>query len=653
MELLVQEQRMRFLEALKQFKEAMPISKDARRRKLISQVDLLTNDEEGLQVVYDCIPELVESGFFEGSVWERPKGLVPALVRGTLLSGYPNNIYELLSELRFIAIYEQKLVHPQLSVEWVEGFLKDVIVHNFDIAYFEIKQPNEDRYDSSELKKIRLLFDFMVEKIPVQALKTNLLKELETAIAHRPIATAHQEAIIESLHVQFELDRNDKLDQRLQYFCEVMYRYAPEQLKSLLPDWGRRKVKAECELAGENMKATGLIAPYHMHLLKHVAQHFPEFIPESLALNSHGVAEFERHKDLVVNIILDFIVLDNKQAVYGLSRVLERNLFSKKSTLHALHRLMSVRIHPMVARHLNYGQDTEEPATARQLLVGGTLSLLGQPLGVRQGNNPTCQSARALSMWSRHAPAKLINLIIDAASSNNMIFRYGNRLIESNSQGLEVGESFDFNLDYVSIVLVPHLDKIYAEMMRLASLHHPGEDPHVSVNPAFYGHWIQTGFMSVYNQLMGRIEQYEKFIATFYASFHPEFNGGQPMVYPVPLGIFITDSSAYMRGFHAISLTRVRKAEDGEWRAYFFNPNSEGPQNWGQEIRPSVSGNGELHGESSLPFYQLMSRVYAFHFNRLRLGDKIDKIPSATIRRVKRIALDSWGKQYQWAPSNT
>ncbi len=640
---------MRFLDALQEFRKALPIAKNDKRRKLVSQVDLLTNDEDGIQIVYDCIPDLVDSGFFKGSVWEHPKGLVPSLVRGTLLAGYPHNIYELLSELRFVAVYEKKLVPSHLSPAWAEEFLKDVIVHNFDIAYFEIKQTGENRYDSTELKKVRLLFDFIVDKIPVQALKTNLLKELETAIAHRPIVTNRLEAIIDTIHFQFELNKEDEVDQRLLYFCEVLYRYSPEQLKSLLPKWGRRKVNSECQLAGENLKATGMVAPYTMHLLKYIAQHYPDLIPACLALNSHGMAEFDRHKDLVINIIEEFIVLDNKQAVYGLSRVLERNLFSKKSTLHALHRLMSVRIHPMVARHLNYGQDTEIPATPRQLLVGGTLSLLGQPLGVRQGNNPTCQSARALSMWSRHAPAKLINLIIDAASSNNMIFRYGNRLIESNSEGKEIGENFDFNLDYTSIVLVPHLDRIYAEMMRLASIAHPGEDPHISVNPAFYGHWIQTGFLSVYNQVLAKIEKYDAFVATFYASFHPEFNGGHSLVYPVPLGIFITDSSAFMRGFHAISLTRVRKADSGEWRAYFFNPNSEGPQNWGQEIRPSVNGNGEQQGESSLPFYQLLSRVYAFHYNRLRLGDKVGKIPESTIRRVKRLALDSWGKQYQWS----
>ncbi len=649
MEILAREQRSRFLEALKEYREAFPAGKDLKRKRLVSQVDLLANDEEGLQILYDCMPEFLTTDFFAGSVWENPRRLVPTLVRGTLLAGYPTNVYELLSELRMAAIYEKKVVGQGVSSSWAENFLKEVIVHNFDIAYAEIKQPNWEKYSDWELKKLRLLFDFLVEKIPVHSLKENLLKEIETSVAHRPIVTSRMEMIIDTVHLQFELSESDPIDSRLIYYNNVLHRFSVDKLIEQMPKWGKRKIKTEARLAGENMKTTGLVAHYQLQLLKFIARAYPELIPEALALNLHGIAEFERFRDLVVNMIEAYIVPANKQAVVGLGRVLERNLLSKKPVRHALNRLMSVSIHPHVARHLELGKAGDEPATPRQLLIGGVLNLLGQPLGVRQGNNPTCQSARALSMWSRHAPAKLINLMVDAASSNNVIFRYSNQLIESNKMGNEVGKNFDFNLDYASIVLVPHLDNIYAEMMKMASWSHPIQDPHVSVNPAFYGHWIQTGFLSVYNQVTARIENYDDFVATFYASFHPDFNGGHPLVYPVPLGIFITDASAVMHGFHAISLTRVTKSPKGEWRAYFFNPNSEGPQNWGQEIRPSVHDNGELYGESSLPFFQLVSRIYAFHFNQLQLGDKAEKVPAATVRRVRKLAQESWGVKYKWA----
>ncbi|MDZ7847170.1 MAG: hypothetical protein U5L96_10585 [Owenweeksia sp.] len=93
------------------------------------------------------------------------------------------------------------------------------------------------------------------------------------------------------------------------------------------------------------------------------------------------------------------------------------------------------------------------------------------------------------------------------------------------------------------------------------------------------------------------------------------------MVYPNPVGLFITSSKGDMLGFHAVSLLRVSEntenVEGSEIRAYFLNPNNEGRQDWGQSIKPSVYGNGERHGESSLPIHQFMARVYAFHFNKL------------------------------------
>ncbi|MCB0584333.1 MAG: hypothetical protein KDD06_03260, partial [Phaeodactylibacter sp.] len=133
------------------------------------------------------------------------------------------------------------------------------------------------------------------------------------------------------------------------------------------------------------------------------------------------------------------------------------------------------------------------------------------------------------------------------------------------------------------------------------------------------------------------------------ASFHPQYNGGHHLIYPVPLGIFITDASATMLGYHAVSLLRIEQSPAGEWRAYFFNPNSEGRQNWGQGIHPTVSGNGEFHGESSVPVHQFASRVYAFHYNNLRLEGIEENVPEAIVENVEKLARESWGRKYRWA----
>lgn len=120
------------------------------------------------------------------------------------------------------------------------------------------------------------------------------------------------------------------------------------------------------------------------------------------------------------------------------------------------------------------------------------------------------------------------------------------------------------------------------------------------------------------------------------------------MVYPNPIGLFITSSRGDMLGFHAVSLLRVAEHK-GEVRAYYFNPNNEGRQDWGQEITPTVYGHGEKPGESSLPLHQFMARVYAFHFNHLDAQAHLEEVPETEIKQVEALARESWGRNYQWS----
>jgi hypothetical protein len=275
------------------------------------------------------------------------------------------------------------------------------------------------------------------------------------------------------------------------------------------------------------------------------------------------------------------------------------------------------------------------------------VGILGQPLGIGQGNNATCQSARGISMWAQHAPAKLINMITTVATADNLIMRFEHQDLESIKLGKGLVQKLDYQLDAVSILLVPHLDKIYNEMMRLSSGR--GEDPHKWTNPALYGYWVPTGFASAYSYLTHSIHDFEGFIRLLYASFHPLYNEQRKIVYPNPVGIFITSSKGDMLGFHAVSLLRVAKAPDGiTYRAYFLNPNNEGRQDWGQGIQPTVYGNGERFGESSLPLFQFAARIYAFHYNPLGVNHLLDLVPKEAIQEVKVLAEASWGNAYTW-----
>jgi len=107
----------RFLHSLKAFQDAPSFSKDDKRKRLISQIDLLSRNEEGVELLYQRLPELDESGFFDGTVWENPNNLVPGLVRGTLLAGSPTSTIEMLNEFRILNMSEGRISHPAFSAE--------------------------------------------------------------------------------------------------------------------------------------------------------------------------------------------------------------------------------------------------------------------------------------------------------------------------------------------------------------------------------------------------------------------------------------------------------------------------------------------------------------------------------------------------------
>jgi hypothetical protein len=76
-------------------------------------------------------------------------------------------------------------------------------------------------------------------------------------------------------------------------------------------------------------------------------------------------------------------------------------------------------------------------------------------------------------------------------------------------------------------------------------------------------------------------------------------------------------------------------------RVYFFNPNNDGGQNWGNGVQVSTHGHGERNGESSLPFVDFASRLYIFHADPLqRVG--VARVPEAELDAAMVMARDSW-----------
>jgi hypothetical protein len=502
---------------------------------------------------------------------------------------------------------------------------------------------------------VHSLFQFLVEAVNLSKVKGKLAEELTLICAQRPVVTEKQRSIIALVKEKIDLDAYKVEDRILLRFQRCIYRPTEdtteknmEEYTDFLKTFTKSELYAESQEMAKSMLEFGLVSQYHAVLLLHlVKSEFYQIVPVCLGLNPLGEAKWNEFHDFVSGLIKDTVHVDNCQCIYGLAKMLENGVLGREAVRGGLNNLATSKINPKVEeRILLASRKKSKAVTARQYLLGSLFQVLGQPLGIGQGNNPTCQSARGISMWSMHAPAKLINMVQTVAVHDDISFRFEGKEIKASETGLGLVHKLDHNLDAVSVTLVPSLDKVYNEMMLRATLR--GEDPHKWVNPALYGQWILIGFASAYDYLSNAIVDFDGFTRTFYAMCHPEYNGQHQLIYPNPVGIFITSAKGEFLGFHAISLLRVEKDDSGAYRAYFLNPNNEGRQDWGQDIKPSVFGKGEEAGESSLPLHEFAARVYAFHFNNLAIANKADAVPEVEIEKVRKLAKESWGRAYTW-----
>jgi hypothetical protein len=554
-----------------------------------------------------------------------------------------------------MALAQGKIKSVQSSQEEAENYLQEVLVLNLEFVFNEPQEETRLVMSKHELDKAHALFGFIAESIQLSKVKSKLVEELTLICEQRPVVTEKQRTILALVKEKIHLDPNDPADTELLAFQRSIYRPTERTEGKDFSAYGKHlneltadQLEEEADQMGKSMLSFGLVSTYQATLLLFLVneKHYA-LVAKSLGLNESGLARFNEYQEFVCTLIEEVIRPYNAQCIFGLSKSLENGVLSRAAVRAGLYNMLKVAIHTKVAeRIMKSNGSAPGEVSPKQYLIGALLRILGQPLGVGQGNNPTCQSARGISMWSQHAPAKLIHMVHSAAVHDDLSFRFEGTEIKYSESALGLVQKLDHQLDAVSVTLVPMLDKIYNEMMRRASGR--GEDPHKWVNPGLYGQWIQIGFASAYDYLSNAIVDFDGFIRVFYGMCHPLYNGGHRLVYPNPVGIFITSAKGDMLGFHAISLLRVEKDPKGEIRAYFLNPNNEGRQNWGQGIMPSVYGNGEIHGESSLPIHQFAARIYAFHYNNLDATSKMDKIPQGEVEKVKELAKPSWGKSYTW-----
>lgn len=638
----------KLLHALGCLEEARPFAKHRHQGAVLEVSGRLLAQADGLQRLYQLAPRLDAAGVFIGTDWEQPAVLLPGLVRNSLEQGDRTIVViEVLSELRLLAVANGTYTHPGVSVEGARHFLTQVLALNlgslFDTADEALRVrlgPLGDAVDN--------LFHYLLEHIGFEDILGSLIEEIWRILAQRPIQLGHVKAMISQIAEVLARGGVDLSDARLGADRLVSALFGPTQ--GCMDDPGlsfyRERLQAmdypslqqEAYGFARAMHDTGLVSDYHSEFLRWLLeQEQGQLLPDALGLSSTGIDVLRTYQELIHALIIEAVYPQTAQAVYGLAMLLERGTLYAPPIAPALWRQIGLILSAPTAQTLASVFGTaHEP---RVFLLAGVISLLGQPLGVGQGNNPTCQSARAISMWSYNDPDYLLHLIAQAARFDGILMHFEGQPIASAQLPLGLARSVPLDTDPVSVVLVPHLDRIYNEMGRLCALR--GEDPHRWINPEFHGWWVGRQFLIAVDVVSGELTRYEQFIRQFYTSYHPFYNGNQPVIHPQPAGIAITDSTSGFVGWHAVTLIRVALDQEDVMRVYFYNPNNDSGQNWGNDVVVSTHGHGERFGEASLPFPQLASRLYIFHDDPAE-ESRTSNAPDEEIQRVKQMALNSW-----------
>lgn len=639
-----------FDHVLSQLSGASPAGKATYQGRMLDTIKRMLKHPAGIAALEPRIAELEQAGIFEGTDWAFPSSLVPGMVGNTLRMAEPRTVVlECVSLLRFLGAARDEQAQPSLPTEHARHFLAQVLALNLDRilgSHHEAARVAAGPLDDV----VQSLLKHILTNVGAEGILGQLVEEVWRILRQRPIQVEH----VKSMILQIALAMNEAgqsfsaSDNRLGADRLISALFGPTELchedpglevyRDRLAAADTGTLQAEATGMARAMHDTGLVSDYHAAFLRFVLESGQgQLLSDALGLSSTGLDSLRCYQALVQQVIEIAVRPGTAQAVLGLALILERGILYSPPIAPSLWRLMGAKLTPTCEAGLiaAFGADP----TPHQRLVAGVMLLLGMPLGIGQGNNPTCQSSRALSMWALNDPDYLLWQLAQATSNDRVIMHFEGQLLDSAllPSGLALHTPLD--ADPVSVVLVPHLDRIYAEMGRLVAGR--GEDPHRWINPELHGWWVGREFHIAVDVATGKLHGYDQFIRDFYRAYHPFHNGNEPVIHPQPAGIAVTDSQGTFIGWHAISIIRVALDQSGDMRVYFFNPNNDSGQDWGHGIVVSTQGNGERFGEASLPFAQFASRLYIFHDDGLKTASEVP-IEEDQIATIRDLALRSW-----------
>ncbi|WP_409294979.1 hypothetical protein V1498_17395 [Peribacillus sp. SCS-26] len=573
------------------------------REQIITAASSLTLSHTGLEILYQYGPSLDEHGFFLGTPWEHMSDLKPPLVRGTLESGNYTAILETISNLRILSAAIDSLPQKKINPQAARDYLNEVIGLNLDTLFGP--DTEQARIQNIDYPQTRTLLSYILTRYSPPDALDYLLKEIEKLSVQRPIITDKIEQLI---NTGIRLLPEDKgAFEKFSVYQKAVEGPSPSLYESILYDsiGGKADFEAIKNVAEEmaaSMKATGLVSKVHAELAVYVNKTAPSLNRYILGLGKAGISQLADNAPLISALMDSAITPETRQALYGLSLLLDRNILTPVTGL-KLEGLLNSPPCSSSADIMKKVFNAVNEEAARGRLLSGTISALGQPLGIAQGHNPSCQSTRALSYWSQTNPSLLLQYIGDVWTRGYLEMEFEGLMISS--EKLEKKQlNYSIAMDPISVLLLPHLDAVYSLMLKYAGLR--AEDPHKWVNPSFYQEGILQNFADRNTAIL--------FTELFYYYYHPvNINLFSPVL-PQPAGIVIYDRNDEPLGAHAVLIQRTAYDPQGEARVYFYNPNNDSKQQWGREMDVTVSGHGEQHGEASLPFAQFTKCLYAFHY---------------------------------------
>ncbi|MGY6501927.1 MAG: hypothetical protein ACXIVQ_13680 [Acidimicrobiales bacterium] len=634
-----------FDEALARLERASTFAKSAAVGPVLEVAHRLSTHPEGVAHLYACAERIETAGTFHGTDWEHPETLQPPLAAGTLEHGTAElATLEMLSELRLLAVAHGDMFHLNISSETAHHFLAQVLALEVDRLFGASGEA--DREAGTHATAVRTHLEFIAEGIGYGQVLDSLVAEIERILAQRPIAVDNVVVMITRVAAYLNEPEVTATGPTLGVSRLVSALYGPtggcredpgvDVYTERLATMDESALWQEAREFALAMHSTGLVSPYHGAFLHHVNGDRDDLVGAALGLSRTGAEALSCYGPLVTRLIEVAITPTTFQTIYPLAQMIESGVLFDPAVGPSLWGQIGLVPSETTTATL---ADAAGGESVSSLLLAGVINVLGQPLGIGQGNNPTCQAARAISMWAIAAPDYLIRIVTRAARDDeiNMFFE-GQRLSSADLADGTISSALT-DVDPVSMVLVPHLDRIYIEMGRRCAAREG--DPHTWINRELHGWWVGRETAIAVDVATGDLVDFDAFVRRFFALYHPLYNHSRPVVHPQPAGIAVTDSLGRFIGWHAISILRVGLDPTGTTRVYFFNPNNDSGQDWGHEVVVSTEGHGERFGESSLPIDQFTSRLYLYHYDPCDVAP-LDAVPVEAISSVEPMARASW-----------